>query len=92
MPKFMAVHTLKKPLTRDELGPTGKAVKAYHTPDAYWVKSWLQLNEEGKITKAYCEWDGRDAAAVAKALKTSAPDLPVDGVYRMGEIHAESYR
>ena len=92
MPKFMAIHTLKKPTARDEIVSTGKSVKAYHTPDAYWVKSWLQLNEEGEITKIICEWDGRDAQSVAKALATSAPDLPVDGVYPMGEIHAESYR
>ncbi len=92
MPKFMAVHTLKKPTTTDELVPASKSVKAYHTPDAYWVKSWLQLNEEGKITKVICEWDGKDAKSVAKALAASAPDLPVDGVYPMGEIHAESYR
>jgi len=92
MPKFMAVHTLKAPTTRDAIGPTAKSVKAYHTPDAYWVKSWLQLNEEGKVTKIICEWDGKNAESVAKASKTSAPDLPVDGVYPMGEIHGESYR
>ena len=92
MPKFMAVHTLKKPTATDEIVPTGKSVKAYHTPDAYWVKSWLQLNQEGKITKIVCEWDGKDAQSIAKALATSAPDLPVDGVYPMSEIHGESYR
>lgn len=92
MPKFMAVHTLKAPMTRDAIVPTGKSVKAHHTPDAYWIKSWLQLNEEGKVTKIICEWDGKNAEAVAKAMKTSAPDLPVDGVYPMGEIHGESYR
>ena len=92
MPKFMAVHTLKAPTTKDALVPASKSVKAYHTPDAYWIKSWLQLNEEGKVTKIICEWDGKNAESVAKALKTSAPDLPVDGVYPMGEIHGESYR
>jgi len=40
----------------DTTVPAAKSVKAYHTPDAYWVKSWLQLNEEGKITKIICEW------------------------------------
>ena len=92
MAKFMAVHTLKKPTARGEIDRESKAVKAHHTPDAYWIKSWLQLNEEGKITKIICEWDGKNAESVAKALKTSAPDLPVDGVYAMGEIHGESYR
>jgi hypothetical protein len=92
MAKFMAVHTLNKPMTKDEIGPASKAVKAHHTPDATWIKSWLQLNEEGKITKIICEWDGKNAESVAKALKTSVPDFPVDGVYPMGEIYAESYR
>ncbi len=92
MAKFMAVHTLKKPTARDEIAPAAKSVKAHNTADAYWIKSWFQLNEGGKITKIICEWDGRDAQSVAKALAISAPDLPVDGVYPMAEIDAESYR
>ncbi len=92
MSKWMAIHTLKGPTTTEEIVPIAKSVKAYNTPSAYWVKSWLQMNDEGKVTRIICEWDGKDAASVAKALKDSAPELPVDGVYPMGEIQSESYR
>ena len=92
MAKLIAIHTLKAPMTGEEIAPVAKAVKANNTPNAYWVKSWLQMNEQGKVTRIICEWDGKDATSVAKALKESAPDLPVDGVYPMGEIQSESYR
>ena len=45
MPKFLAVHPLPAPASIEEATPLGKKVKASCTVDAYWVASWLQLNE-----------------------------------------------
>ena len=92
MSKLLAIHTLKKPSTAEDIDPIARSVKAHSTSDAYWVKSWLQMNEQGRVTKILCEWDSNDPAKVAKVLKECAPDLPLDGVYAMGEIQGESYR
>ena len=92
MSKLLAIHTLKTPSTAKDIDPIAKSVKAHNTSDAYWVKSWLQMNDQGKVTKILCEWDANNPAKVAKILKESAPDLPLDGVYAMGEIQRESYR
>ena len=91
MGKFLAVHTLPSPATIEQATPIGKAAKANSTLDAYWVGSWLQLNQEGKITKILCEWDAKDAESVHKIL-AKIPGLPVDGVYPMGKVDAEAYR
>ena len=92
MPKILAIHTLKPPATAEEIAPIAKKVKAHNAPGAYWVKSWLQMDEQGKVNKILCEWDGKDVSTVSKALKESAPELPVDGVYAMAEIQSEAYR
>jgi len=92
MAKFIAVHPLKTPATSEEIIPVAKKAKAGNSLDAYWVSSWLQLNDQGKITKIFCEWDAKDAGSVSKALARSIPELPVEGVYPMAEIHVESYR
>jgi hypothetical protein len=92
MAKFIAVHPLKTPVTGEEVTPLAKKAKAGNSLDAYWVSSWLQLNDEGKITKIFCEWDAKDTGSVSKALAKSIPELPVEGVYPMAESHGESYR
>ena len=92
MAKFIAVHPLETPLTSDEVAPSARRVKAESTLDAYWVGSWLVLNEEGNIIRIYCEWDGKDAESIRSVLAKSAPELPTEGVYPMGEIHGEDYR
>jgi hypothetical protein len=91
MGKFLAVHTLPSPATIEEATPIAKAAKANSTLDAYWVSSWLQMNEQGKATKILCEWDAKDAESVRKIL-AKIPGLPVDGVYPMGKVDAEAYR
>jgi hypothetical protein len=91
MGKFLAVHTLPSPATIEEATPIAKAAKANSTLDAYWVGSWLQMNEQGKATKIFCEWDAKDAESVRKIL-AKIPGLPVDGVYPMGKVDAEAYR
>ena len=61
--------------------------------DAYWVRSWLQLNDKGEVIKVYCEWDGKDAKSVRKSLDASIPELPPsEGIFRMVEILGEDYR
>ena len=91
MGKFLAVHTLPGPTTVDEAAPIAKAVKAGSGADAYWIGSWLQMNEVGKITKLFCEWDAKDAETI-RGVVGKIPGLPTDGVYPMGKVDAESYR
>jgi len=91
MGKFLAVHTLPTPTRAEDAAPIAKAVKAGSTADAYWVGSWLQLNEEGKATKILCEWDARDIESIRKVF-AKIPQLPVDGIYPMAKVDAESYR
>ena len=92
MAKFLAVHTLPAPATIEEATPLGKAAKKANTNiDAYWVSSWCQLNEEGKIIKILCEWNAIDADLVRNEL-AKVPELPVDGVYPLMVVSSEDYR
>lgn len=91
MGKFLAVHTFPGPMTLDEGAPIAKAVKAACTLEAYWIGSWGQMNQEGKLTKLFCEWDAKDVESIRKVL-SRIPQLPVDGIYPMGKIDGEAYR
>ena len=91
MPKFLVVHTLPAPATVEEAASIGKKTKANCTVDAYWVKSWAQLNEEGKIAKILCEWNAVNAEAVHKVV-AKVPEVPVDGIYPMIIVDSEDFR
>jgi len=90
MPKFLAVHPMPKPVTVKEIA-LGKKVKANATLEAYWVRSWAQLNEEGKIVKILCEWNAVDIGAVRKVL-AKVPELPVEGIYPLMIVDSEDFR
>ena len=91
MPKFLVVHTMPAPMTVEEVMPLAKKVKANATVDAYWVKSWVQLNEEGKGVKIYCEQNAVDVESIRKVL-AKVPELPVDGIYPMIIVDSEDFR
>jgi hypothetical protein len=91
MGKFLVVHPLPSPVTVEEATPIAKAVKANSNMDAYWVGSWSQLNEQGKITKIYCEWNAKDIESVRTVMR-KIPQLPVEGVYPMAKVDAEAFR
>jgi hypothetical protein len=91
MGQFLAIHTLRSPATTEEATPIAKAVKANSSADAYWVSSWLQLNEQGKITKLFCQWDAKDAESIRKIVG-KIPQLPTDGIYPIAKVDAEAYR
>jgi len=84
-------HTLPSPATIEEAGVFAKMAKANVTLDAYWIGASIQLNEQGKATKILCEWDAKDTESIRKVL-AKVPGLPVDGVYPMAKVDAESYR
>jgi len=90
MPKFLAIHPLPKPVTIAEATPVAKAAKANSTLDAYWVNSWAQLNQEGKIVKIFCQWNATNADAVLKVLK-KVP-APYEGPYQMAVVDSEDFR
>lgn len=91
MAKFLAVHTLPAAMAVEEAAPIGKATKANANADAYWIGAWLQMNEEGKVTKIFCEWDAKDPESIRRVF-AKIPQLPVDGLYPMGKVDAEVYR
>ena len=91
MGKFLAAHTLPSPATIEEAGVFAKKAKANVTLDAYWIGATIQLNEQGKAVKIFCEWNAKDAESIRKVL-AKVPGLPVDGVYPMAKVDAESYR
>jgi hypothetical protein len=90
MPKFLAVHPLPNPATVEEANPLGKKAKSLCTVDAYWVSSWAQLNDAGKVTKILCEWDGKDLKTVKDLVVKSG--MPLEGVYPMMKIDSENFR
>lgn len=90
MPKFLAVHPMPSPMTVEEATPPGKKVKSLCTADAYWVQSWAQLDEEGKVVKITCEWNGKDKKSVEKVLEKV--EMPTEGVYPMMKIDSEDFR
>jgi len=91
MPKFLVVHTLPAPATVEQATPFGKKAKAASTLDAYWVRSWSQLDEKGRIVKLLSEWNAVDAKSVSKVL-AKVPELPVDGIYPMMIVDSEDFR
>ena len=90
MPKFLAVHILPSPATAEEVTPLGKKAKTLCTADAYWVSSWSQLNDKGKIVKILCEWNGKDLDAVKKVVEKTG--IPTEGVYPMMKSDSEDFR
>ena len=92
MAKYLAVHPVDPPVGMDAVGPLAQKAKAGVTPDAYWVKSWCELNDNGEVTAVYCEWDGKDAQTVKDALTRLIPELPFSKVSTMAEIQGEDFR
>ncbi len=90
MPKFLVVHPIPAPITTAEAAPVAKAAKANSTVDAYWVNSWAQMNEEAKVVKIFCQWNGANAEAISKVLKKIP--APCEGPYPMTVVDSEDYR
>lgn len=90
MTKFLAVHPLPNPMTPEEVAPVAKLSRTNSTRDVYWVRSWTQLNEEGKITKILCEWNAGSAESVKEVLKNIP--APTEGVYPMAIVDSEDFR
>mgnify|MGYP000303553330 CR=1 FL=1 len=89
MAKFLAIHTLPVPITPEEAMAVGNAVKSNVTVDAYWVSSWAQLNEEGKIVRIYCEWNAKNADAIREVF-SKIQVFPVDGIYGLAVVDPET--
>lgn len=90
MPKFLAIHPLPEPMSKEEAEPFGKAMKSLLTKDAYWVTTWAQVNDEGKAVKLFCEWDGKDQKSVEDLIEEA--EMPTEGVYPMEKFDAEDFR
>lgn len=92
MSKFIAIHPVDPPVSKETVVPIAKKAKNAISADAYWVKSWLKLNERGEVSAVYCEWDGKDVNSVKETLKNSIPELPFSEVTQMAEIQGEDSR
>ena len=92
MSKYLAIHPVDTPVSKEDVVPIAKKAKNALSKDAYWVKSWLQLNDEGKVTAVFCEWDGKDIDSVKECLSSSIPELPFSDITEMAEIHGEDFR
>jgi len=93
MPRYIAIHPVDPPVEGDQVAPIAKKCKASLSTDAYWVKSWLQLTDDGKVSKVFCEWDAKDADAVRQSVAASIPELPAsEGVFQFAEIQGEDFR
>ena len=91
-PKFLAVHPLPAPATLEEVAPIAKRAKAASSVDAYWVCSRCQLDEAGKITKLFCQWNASNIEAVQNAVCGRNVPLPLEGVYPMAVVDSEDFR
>jgi hypothetical protein len=90
MPKFLAVHPMPTHPTFAEAMPIAKMVKANSTVDAYWVRSYAQQNDEGKLIKLFCEWNAKKVEEIRKVLA----DIPIEteGIYPMSIVDSEDFR
>lgn len=91
MAKFLVIHPVGKTLTAEAATPIAKAIKANHTVDAYWVKSYY-AREAGKL---YCGWHAKDAESIKKILNKAAPGFPIEGIYILDPeimVHSEIFR
>ena len=92
MSKFIAIHPVDPPVSKEDVVPIAKKAKNALSADAYWVKSWLKLNDKGEVSTVYCEWDGKDIDSVKETLNNSIPELPFSEVTQMTEIQGEDFR
>lgn len=90
--KFLVVHPLKAPMSLEDGVPLMKRIAANMTADAYWITSWGQFNEEGKIVRVLCRWDAANAEAVRTAVAKLCPELPLEGVYPMMTMDSGDFR
>ena len=78
------------PMAFEEGAPGFKMVRANCTKDTYWVRSWVQGNEEGKFTKLFCEWNAASAEDIRNALKNIP--VPTEGIYPLAIVDSEDFR
>ena len=89
MAKYLVIHEVGKDLTVELGEPFAQAVKANHTVDAYWVKSFY-LREKGKI---YCEWDAKNVDSIRQIISKVAPEFEKDEILEMEYmVNSEDYR
>jgi hypothetical protein len=91
MPKFLAVHTMPAPMKMEDITPMVQQLLKGERVEAYWVKAFGQMDEEGRAHKIFCEWNAKDAEAVKKVF-AKVPDFPLDGVYPLTVVDSEEIR
>lgn len=89
MAKYLVIHNVGKDLTYELGKPFAEMVKAKHTTNAYWVKSFY-IRQEGKF---YCEWDAKDAASIREVITNVTPEFADDDIFEMElRVNSEDFR
>ena len=91
MAKYVAVHTLPKPMTPEEINPLVQELLRYEALDAYWVQAWTEMNDEGKALRIFCEWNAKDEDAVKKVF-AKVPAFPLDHIRPLAKFDSDSFR
>ena len=82
---------MPSPTTVEQATPLVKKLLANEGHDAYWVGSWMETNEEGKVLKIFCEWNAKDEKAV-REIFAKVPEFPLDSVRPMSKIDSAEFR
>ena len=89
MSKFLVIHPVGSEMTLEAGTPLAKSIKSLLTADAYWRRSYY-APDSGAI---YCTWDAKDGETILQVLKKAAPDLPIEGPYKIEfDLHCEDFR
>lgn len=91
MRKYIAEHTMPRPTTFEEATPLVKKMLENEGQDAYWVGSWAQTNEEGKVLKIFCEWNAKDEGSI-RQIFDKVPEFPLDNVHPLTKIDSAEFR
>jgi len=95
MAKFILYHNLPTAIPMSAAEVVAKSAKKHSTPDAYWVSSWTQVDEQGNVVRISCEWDGKDVESIQRVLDKvllDVPGTPCDGPYPLTKVDSETYR
>lgn len=92
MHKYMAVHTMPKPTTVEEVTPLVLKLLANEKgEEAYWVGAWAQTDDKGNAVKIYCEWNAKDEKTIRDVFE-GVPDFPLDSIHPMMKMDSMEFR
>ncbi|MDD3777486.1 MAG: hypothetical protein PHN32_07775 [Actinomycetota bacterium] len=95
MAKQLLIHALPSPIPIAQAEQVAKVAKSLSDANAYWVSSWIQLDDKGDVVKIFCEYDAKDADSLGKLVAEMGKqftDFPCEGPFPLMKVEGESYR